>query len=105
MNPGRMDRQLTLQRFTTTQNAIGEAVKTWTTYADRVPTSIKPERASERVNGDKLEAENKTTFIIRWMSGVNAADRLQYEGVIYDIKNVREVNRRAYLELDATRQV
>jgi hypothetical protein len=39
------------------------------------------------------------------MSGVNAADRLQYEGVIYDIKNVREVNRRAYLELDALRQV
>ena len=104
MNPGRMDRQIQLQRATTAQNGIGEAVKTWATYAT-VPAQIKVQPAGERVNGDKREGDNKAMFTIRYIAGVLTSDRLLYEAVNYDILNVREVGRRHLLEVEARRQV
>ena len=103
MNPGRMDRQVTLQRFTVTQSAIGEAVKTWSTLAT-VPAAYKPSPGGEPVNGDKVEAELPVVFTIRYYSGLNPKDRLQYEGTVYNILAVTEVGRRHLMELRARRQ-
>jgi SPP1 family predicted phage head-tail adaptor len=103
MNPGRLDRKITLQRFTSTKNAIGEALKTWATYAI-VPAAIKPQRGGERVNGDKREAADVVTFQVRYYQGVVPKDRLLYEGVNYDVLNIRESGRRHLMEIDARRQ-
>lgn len=103
MNPGRMDRQVTLQRFTITQNAIGEQVKMWTTLAT-VPAAYKADAGSEPVRGDKKEALRPDVFTIRYYSGLTPADRLQYGGVVYDILSVAEIGRRHLMELKARRQ-
>ena len=103
MNPGRMDRQVTLQRFTVAQTGIGEPLKSWSTLAT-VPAAYKPSPGGEPVNGDKVEAELPVVFTIRYYSGLNPKDRLQYEGTIYNILAVTEVGRRHLMELRARRQ-
>jgi|NOAtaT_7_FD_contig_51_1969375_length_836_multi_3_in_0_out_0_2 SPP1 family predicted phage head-tail adaptor len=103
MNPGRMDRQVTLQRFTVTQSAIGEAIKTWATLAT-VPAAYKPSPGGEPVNGDKVEAELPVVFTIRFYSGLNPKDRLTYGGQVYNILAVTEVGRKHLMELKARRQ-
>lgn len=103
MNPGRMDRQVTLQRRTTTQNAIGEAIKTWTSLVT-VPAAYKPAPGAEPVNGDKVEAELPVVFTIRYYSGLNPKDRLTYGGQVYNILAVTEVGRRHLMDIKARRQ-
>jgi SPP1 family predicted phage head-tail adaptor len=103
MNPGRMDRQVTLQRFTTTTSAIGEQVKTWTSLVT-VPAMYKPSPGTEAVNGDKREAELPVVFTIRYYGGLNPKDRLTYDGVVYNILAVTELGRKYMMEIKARRQ-
>ena len=103
MNPGRMDRQITLQRFTTTTSAIGEQVKTWSALVT-VPAMYRPDTGSEGVNGDKREAELPVTFTIRYYAGLNPKDRLTYGGQVYNILAVTEVGRKHMMDIRARRQ-
>lgn len=98
-----MDRQVTLERRTTSQNAIGEAIKTWATLAT-VPAAYKPAPGAEPVNGDKVEAELPVVFTIRFYSGLNPKDRLTYGGQVYNILAVTEVGRKHLMEIKARRQ-
>lgn len=98
-----MDRQITLQRFTTTTSAIGEQVKTWSALVT-VPAMYRPDPGNEGVNGDKREAELPVLFTIRYYSGLNPKDRLTYEGQVYNILAVSEVGRRHLMEIKAKRQ-
>lgn len=103
MNPGRFDRQVTIERFSTTTNAIGEQVKTWSALIT-CPAMYKADPGTETVNGDKREAERPVIFTIRYYAGVNPKDRLKYQGEVYNILAVTEVGRKNLMELKSRRQ-
>lgn len=104
MKPERLDRKITLERFTyTTDPGSGEQVKTWSNLAS-VWASKRDVSDSERVASAEVSAEISTRFQIRWdsrWSDLNPKDRVGYDGRTYDIVGVKELGRREGLEISA----
>ena len=98
---GAMDRRITLQTATETQDGYGEPVPTWSTLAT-VWASVRPERASEQFEGDQEHATRQTIFRIRYRSDVNEKTRISYGSQVYDITGIIEIGRREALDLTAT---
>jgi len=93
MNAGRMDRRITLQRKSSSQDSFGQPIETWadisTVWAEVVPVS-----GNERFVSQQVIAEADTLFKIRYMSGLTPLDRVVYDGRTYDVKGVIEIGRR-----------
>lgn len=97
---GSLDRRITLQRSTTTQNALGEEVETWvdvaTVSAKRTNLPVRV-AAAERVRGAEVAAVRYVSFRIRWAAkwaDIDPTWRLIFEGRIFNIDDVNEVGRR-----------
>lgn len=109
MQSERLDRRITLQRSTDTQDEYGSPVKAWadlaTVWANYKPVSD-GEKFSERLNGGEVAATLSARFAVRYDSAwadLNPKDRLIFEGRLFDIANVKEVHgRRAFLEITAS---
>jgi SPP1 family predicted phage head-tail adaptor len=103
MRAGKLDRKITLQRFTSTLDEYNEPVKTWSTLATR-SASYEPLSDGERFRAGETAANASARFVIRWSSAVstlNPKDRLQYEGETWQILHVKEIGRREGIEITA----
>ena len=103
-NPAKMDRRITLQVKTTTQNDYGEPIVTWTTYA-RIWAEKKDMKGLEKFIAQQVRAEIDTRFVIRYRDDVSLTDRLTFESRDYDIQQVIEIGRRESLEIIAKARV
>jgi len=101
MNPGRFDRLVTIEAFTTTQSPSGFLTETWTTFATTWAQFIQ-ESGKEFFANDQTVAERKAVFRMNWLDGVTVQHRVTYDGETWDIHEVRELGRRAGLELHCT---
>lgn len=100
MLAGKLDRTITIQRLTETVSPSGSVVTAWTTIAT-VRAEIVTQSASEFLTGFG-EAENGTiVFRVRYLPGITTADRVLYNGVPHDLKEITEIGRRRGLELRA----
>ena len=98
---GRLDKRITIQRRTMTDNEYGEPVETW---ADLVTVwaIYLPARGSERFAAAQQIAEIDTVFRIRFRQGITVTDRIIYNGKTYDIKAVVDMpGRKEGIELYA----
>jgi len=103
MRAGKLDRKITLERFTSTTDAYNEPVLTWTTLAVR-SASYEPLSDGERFRAGEVAANASARFQIRWsaaVSDLNPKDRLTYEGRVYEIVFVKELDRRVGIEITA----
>lgn len=104
MQAGRLDRRLTIQKKTVTQNSAGEEIETWSTHA--TVSAIKLEnRGAERFTSQQLLGEGVKTFQIRWSNRVKALTsehRILFDNRIHEIKDIRELGRREGIEIDCT---
>jgi len=101
MKAGKLDRRITLQRFTSTVDAYNEPVLTWAPLAVRW-ASYEPLSDGERFRAGETAADASARFVIRWsseVSSLNPKDRLTFEGVTYQILRVKEIGRREGLEI------
>ena len=98
MRSGRLDRRLTLQRKTATENDYGEPVETWTTLATVWAEKI-PVRGSERYAAMQTVAEVEERFKIRYRTGLTPLDRVICDGITYDVQGVIEIGRREGWEI------
>lgn len=100
MRSGKLDRLITLQTFTTTQNDYGELVEAWATlasvWAERVPLS-----GREAFVADQIAALSLVKFRIRYRSDVNTKSRILDAGEYYNIRSVGLIGRNEGLELIA----
>lgn len=107
MSGPKLDRKITLERFTfTTDEGSGEQVKTWSSLGD-VWANKKDTSDSERVRSAEVAAEISTRFTIRYdsaWSDVGPLDRLVYEGRTFDIVGTKETEdgRRRFIEISAS---
>lgn len=100
MKDGQLDRNIVVQRSTSTLNGYGEAAETWApvvTLRVRLVTLS----ADELITGAGQEAASTITFESRFADGITVADRLEYEGRPFDIRGVAEIGRRAGLTIRA----
>jgi SPP1 family predicted phage head-tail adaptor len=99
-----MDRQVAILTYASTRDAAGGVVETWTEGAT-VPAEKADQTGREFQAAAQTNAEMTTRFWLRWRSDITAKGRLLCEGVVYDIKAIREVGRRDGLEITATGRV
>lgn len=98
-DPGRLNRQITLQSFTTTQNDYNEDVPSWSTYAT-VWAALFYQRAEEITAAGGERGRQFIEFVIRYRSDVTASDRIVYNSENYEIVARQEVvGRDHYLKL------
>jgi len=118
---GRLDRRITIQRFTTTYSPSGEPIETWTDLVSRRWAEVRPVRGDERFSAPQLAAKEQVEFRIRWgaaVADVSPLDRIIYPAVepaspaeeiaesrVYDILAVHEIGRRDGLRIIAARRV
>ncbi|MDB5540529.1 MAG: hypothetical protein JWQ89_2256 [Devosia sp.] len=106
MKPERLDRKITLERFTfTTDAGSGEQVKTWAQIVPPVWASRRRASARETLAAAEVSAEVTDIFETRWdssWSDLDAKDRLVYEGRTYEIATVDEIGRREGLRIAAS---
>jgi SPP1 family predicted phage head-tail adaptor len=93
LNPGRLDRRITLQSSAATRDGAGGNVLTWsevaTVWAQEVSTTGREFRAA-----GALRAETTIAFRIRYLNTAAPAMRISYNGKLYDILSVVEEGRR-----------
>ncbi|UIJ96236.1 phage head closure protein [Sinorhizobium meliloti] len=98
LNIGNMDRRITIERETETVRPSGSVVKAWATVAT-VWAEVLQQTDSEFFTGYG-EAETGTViFRVRYRPGITTADRVNFDGQPYGIKEIKELGRRDALEL------
>ncbi|WP_332712617.1 phage head closure protein [Pelagibacterium mangrovi] len=98
MRAGKLTHTITIQRFTSTVDEYGTVVEDWTTLAT-VKTEIIQASTTEFLRSFGTSEEPAIIFRIRHKRGITLADRVMHGGNVLDIKEIRELGRRAGLEL------
>jgi len=100
MRAGRMDRRITIQKVTETQNTYGEPIEAWTDHRT-VWAEVVPQRGSsgEHYRNPELVSTNRLIFRIRYLIGITNKMRIEYNSDYYDIKTTAELGRREILEI------
>ena len=90
---GQLSRRVAIETLTQTKDASGGMIDTWTLLAN-VWAQIKNLSGNEKKNtasGGQV-AESRTEFTIRYMAGITAKHRVNYNGKKYSIKHVNDYN-------------
>lgn len=98
MRAGGLDRRVTLQRFTSTQDEYGEEIQTWADLAT-VFAEVRQQGGQEFLAAAQIQASKRVVFFIRWYPGLTPLDRVSFDGTLHDIAEVREIGRRDGVEL------
>lgn len=98
MRAGKLDKTITIDRFTSTVDDYGTPAETWVTVAT-VRAQIIQATTEEFMRGWGASSEAAVIFRIRHMDGLTPADRITYQGTPYDLKEIKELGRREGLDL------
>lgn len=100
MNIGKLDRQIVIQRKTTTRDSEGGAVETWadyrTVWAEKLDVG-----GSKGFRGGALRPETETVFTVRWNANFTQLDRIVYRSTNYSILSIAEIGRKEGLAIQA----
>lgn len=104
MQAGRLDRRITIEEVTESQDSYGAISETWSVFVV-VNAAVQPMRGREFFKDDQRAADIDTVFRIRYLAGVHYKMRIKYDGKTYDIYSVAETGRRDGLEIAAKARV
>ena len=105
---GYLDRRVTLYSPVETVQGNGERVITWTSQGDRWAKVDFPKTGNdERFMADQQVAETRTNFTLRYESAKTATEgwMIEYDGFQYDVRNILEEGRNAYLVFQCEKRV
>lgn len=101
MRSGDLDRRITLQSFETVSDGAGGSTTTWVDLAT-VWASVQQQSGREYFALGTTQTEVKRVFRLRWRNDITTLQRVVYDGQNHNIDEVKELGRRAGLELHAT---
>lgn len=87
MRVGRLDQRVTLERFTSDVDEIGQPIEAWTPYAT-VWAAVEPLNGREFIAAQAGQSEVATRIRMRYRQGVLPPDRIVHDGKFYDITAV-----------------
>ena len=102
IDPGKLDRRITLRTASVSADGFGQAVRT---YSDLVKVWAKVEYRGVPKEGDETErltSVNKVRFTIRYRSDVDATTKISWDSKTYEVEGVSLEGRERYLILDTT---
>jgi SPP1 family predicted phage head-tail adaptor len=101
MNAGKLDRRICIQTATTTADATGQAVRTWSDVA-QVWAAVEQVAASESTGISQVTPQKAIKVTIRYLCGIDSGvTRIVYQSRNYDVLDAREIGRGQWLEIDA----
>lgn len=98
IQPGELNRRITLQARSTSKSAFGAQVATWSDVAT-VWARIEPRAGAEPIEAGSLRGVLSHVIRIRYRSGVVPAMRVLYGSRILDVTSVVDVDE-AHVALD-----
>lgn len=98
MQAGKLDREITIQQATLTQDSFGEPDAVWTDYAT-LWAQVIGIRAEERVVSGRVLAVKVNRFRTRYKSGITEKMRIKYDSDYYNVRGITEIGRQDGLEL------
>lgn len=101
MRAGDLDRRIELQSFTFVDDGGGGGVETWTTYAT-MWAAYQQISGREYLAAGGIQTERRVVFRLRWRDDITTAHRVVYGSQVFEIHEVRELDRKAGLELHTT---
>lgn len=93
---GKLNRRITIQNVGTTQDAIGEPVVSYTTFAT-VWASIEDLSGREFIAAGGTQNEAQTKIAIRYLAGVIPAMRVLHGATAYNIESVLGQDKKSLL--------
>lgn len=106
MTIGNLDRRITVEEKTLSQDATGQETESWSdkwTLWAQIADTFGGQTGKEVYEADKETAIRQLIFRIRYKSAINATDhRIKYDGKIYDILEVKEdleQSRKQYMKI------
>lgn len=99
----KLDRRITFQFYTETQNQFGEKeVQFSNSYSCWAKIDYRDKSTTEDFQSKRETATTAVIFTIRWIKDLlDKKNRIQYNDQIYDIISIQEVGRRKYLKIEA----
>lgn len=104
---GNMDRRITIQSFTATQDESGGEILTWKDWKHVSAKLTYPNTVGKEAylglkeEGFQLTATRNVIFTIRYIAGLNEKMRIIYNGGLYDIIAIQELARRRFFSINA----
>lgn len=103
MQAGKLNSRIAIEQRSTTQDATGQPVETWTTVAT-VWAHIRLLSGVEAIKADADTSITKASIRIRKSAGIDAGMRVSHGGILYDIEAVLpDEAGRQYLDLVCAR--
>lgn len=101
MKYSQLDRRITIEQPTITQDAAGQPVPTWSTLVT-VWAEKDARLGNEQVQADQVTSQNLVNWRIRYRTGITNKMRISYDGNYYGIESKIEEGRKEYLFLKTT---
>ena len=96
----RLNRIVQLQRRTVSRDNFGSEVETWSSVAEVWASVIQTGTAENFENdANRAIAKRSAQITIRWLPNIKETWRVIHVGLIWDIKGIAEIGRRAGLTL------
>lgn len=96
MRAARQRHLVEFQRATETANAFGEPVQTWATISSDW-CAVEPLKGNEKFEAMQVQTDIDTRIVARWhkkLATLNTKDRMVFDGTIFDIKEVLNIDYR-----------
>nr|DAL96910.1 MAG TPA: Putative head tail adaptor [Caudoviricetes sp.] len=101
MNPGDLDKRITLQKCITTTNESGFEVETWEDYKT-IWAAVSNLHGREYFAAAAVQAENTVKFTIRYLQGLDTTMRILFQGKQYNITSIDNIKyQNRYIEIKA----
>ena len=84
MDIGKLNKRITIQQQSSTYDAVGQLVESWSTFAT-VWANIKHKSGSETIKSDAIASTVQASMRIRYKQGVSAGMRVLYKDAQYDV--------------------
>lgn len=101
MDAGKLDRLIDIQIRESIKDDYGASIPAWILHA-KVWASKRDVRGREFWESDKVQSETTTRFVVRYRSDLDVSMRVLYDSKAYRINGLKELGRRAYLEIMAS---
>jgi len=100
IDPGKLDRRVTLQSASVSTDGFGQSVRTYSTLAGVWAMVEYRGVPKEGEDSEKLTSVNKVRFTIRYRSDVDATTKISWKGKTYEVEGVSLEGRERYLIVD-----
>lgn len=93
MRAGRLRHRVTIEQVSEDVDSAGGPIKEWTSI-NTVWANVRPVRGREFSGAAQVTAEVTHRVFMRYLANLTSADRLVFEGRVFDIESVINIDER-----------